>query len=505
MRIEISAGGVAGGIAVAEFQANISGFLFDTESMISSFKAVKKETYELNGGVGNLRTAVNQIDARIKTEEAGKESAKAVQKKFNEFLDLSIRVDKEVEKLVKKNKKEFYAVHPWMKPVVAVDEELSWQEKAWNWLCGAASTIVDGVTGFFDWVADEAAWIANGAGILINGVGTLINATGEILDEAGRAILDGAGRLWNWSKEQVIRGANIVWDWTKDTARKIWDGAVSFYTEHKKIIDTIVIAVGVVGTVAAVIGSGGTALVPLLTTVFGVSVGTAMTISSAVAVTAAVSTALSGIVNITDIWAEIDNPVFNFIQKSLDITKTVSTITYSIGKIYNLVKGIKGPYIDVKQLNAAQKGALNDYTKNEFYGNINNSLRGLETATSDNMQRIETIHETLKNSLVQEDMVLYRGTSKIVLGELQNLSPEELIGNTFIEKAFMSTSELSSTADKFVKNLKIIIDVPKGSHALNIAPLSVFDEAEYLFDSGQEMLITAAKVIDGILNIRVSL
>lgn len=38
MHIEINAGGLGGGIAITEYQSNMSSFTSDAESVISSFK-----------------------------------------------------------------------------------------------------------------------------------------------------------------------------------------------------------------------------------------------------------------------------------------------------------------------------------------------------------------------------------------------------------------------------------------------------------------------------------
>ena len=277
MHIEINTEGFGGGIAVAEYQSDMSNFISDAESLISSFKAVSSSTYALNGGVGTLQSAVNDISSRIQAEVQKKNDAVAIQNKSNDFFDLAIRVDNQVATIVNKNKKEFYRVNSWLKPVTSVDEEVPWYERAWNWLCGA-----------------------------------------------GEAITDRAKNVWNWVSDTVV---------------KAWNGIVEFYQEHKKIMDTALIAVGTVAAIAAVIATGGMALVPLLCTM-GTSVATAIAISTMVAVVAVVSTIASSTLNIVDIWCEIDNPVFNVFQKSLNIISTISNLTYSIGNIYNSIKSI---------------------------------------------------------------------------------------------------------------------------------------------------------------------
>ena len=160
MHIEINAGGLGAGIAVAEYQLNMSSFISDAEGVISSFKAVSSKVHDLNGGVGSLQGAVDDISSRIQLEEEKKEAAVAVQKKSNDFLDLAIRVDKQVASLVDKNKDEFYKTNPWMKPAVTVDDT-PWYEDAWNWLCGVGETVVEGVKQTWIWIKDTSidAWV----------------------------------------------------------------------------------------------------------------------------------------------------------------------------------------------------------------------------------------------------------------------------------------------------------------------------------------------------------
>lgn len=277
MHIEINAGGLGGGIAIAEYQSNMSSFISDAESMISSFKAVSNSTYALNGGVGTLQSAVSDISSRIQKEIQKKNDAIVIQKKSNDFLELAVRIDNQVSTIVNKNKDEFYRVNPWLKPTTSVNEEIPWYEQAWNWLCGTGETIADGV--------------------------------------------------------------KQAWNWVSDTAVKAWNGIVEFYQEHKKVIDTILIVVGAIAAIAAVVVTGGVALVPLLGAL-GVSTATAVAISTAVAVTAVISTVGASVLNLVDVWCEIDNPVFNSFQKALNIVSTVTNLTYSIGNIYNSIKGI---------------------------------------------------------------------------------------------------------------------------------------------------------------------
>jgi len=110
----------------------------------------------------------------------------------------------------------------------------------------------------------------------------------------------------------------------------------------------------------------------------------------------------------------------------------------------------------------------------------------------------------LDNSALPQDMTLYRGTSTDAIGSLQNLSVDELVGKTFTEQGFMSTSISNAVAEDFSGNMQITIEASKGVQALDISSISQYPmESEVLFNAGQEMLITSAEVSDGILYITV--
>lgn len=277
MRIEINAGGVDSLFGIGKFQADMSDFITDTESVISGFKAVRKKVYDLNGGVGNLQTAVDELSCRISREEEKADAEERVTEHIHDFMDMTVRTDRNVAQMVTSNRDQFYAVHPWLRPIGVVPEDSPWYEKAWAWMC----------------------------------------EKGQQLDHA----------------------AEQAWSNIKETASRAWDGLTEFYQEHKKVIDTVLIVAGAVAAIAAVIATGGLALAPLLGAL-GVSAALATTISTAVAVTAVISTVAASALNITDIWMEIDNPTFNAWQKGLNIISTLSNLTYSVGNLYNSIKHI---------------------------------------------------------------------------------------------------------------------------------------------------------------------
>ena len=162
------------------------------------------------------------------------------------------------------------------------------------------------------------------------------------------------------------------------------------------------------------------------------------------------------------------------------------------------------PYNSVNDLSQAQIDALVRYTGDD-YVNINNSLRGLEKATPANQATIDIMRDTLGNASLPNDMTLYRGTSTRALGALEGLSPNELVGRSFVEDGFMSTSTDNTVATgTFSGNMQMTIEAPRGSNAMDVAPISQYaGESEILFNAGQQMRITAAENRNGILYISV--
>ena len=116
--------------------------------------------------------------------------------------------------------------------------------------------------------------------------------------------------------------------------------------EHwKEIVVTVVIVIGAVLAIAAVVCSGGTALVPMLAallTTIGMSAGTAATVATiasiSIATIAVLSTIGSSALNIIGTWKDMSgNSTFKKWQTALNITCAVSNGIYSLGEIFNLL------------------------------------------------------------------------------------------------------------------------------------------------------------------------
>jgi hypothetical protein len=136
----------------------------------------------------------------------------------------------------------------------------------------------------------------------------------------------------------------------------------------------------------------------------------------------------------------------------------------------------------------SNKTAINDYTKEspKYYENINNVLRGKEkNFAPGNEERSRMIHEALSSASTPCDMTVYRGCSEEALGKLKNLPDSKLVGQTFIDKGFASTS--MSKGGAFNREVLLEIHLPAGSRAANIESLSEAGkyEEEVLIDRGQ--------------------
>ena len=149
-----------------------------------------------------------------------------------------------------------------------------------------------------------------------------------------------------WNGESIGESCSRLWSGVEDA----WDGIKTFYMEHKKVIDTVLIAVGAVLAIAAVVCTGGMALAPILATgltTLGVGAGTALTIATAtslvVAGIAVTSTLASSTLNIIDTWYDMSgNSTFKSWQRGMNWTNGISNGLYSIGSIYNSTRGISG-------------------------------------------------------------------------------------------------------------------------------------------------------------------
>ena len=166
--------------------------------------------------------------------------------------------------------------------------------------------------------------------------------TEEFVEEAVRIDEDAAAVI-NQNKENFYNKYNYLKpDAEKSDWEEFWDDAAEWCKEHwQEIVTTVGIIVGAALAIAAVVTTGGAALVPLLTAL-GAAAGTAANISLAVAAIAVVSTIGAAALNIADTWGNIDDPTFNTWQSVFNWTSTISNGVYALGLGYNKKNQGKG-------------------------------------------------------------------------------------------------------------------------------------------------------------------
>ena len=283
MRIEIKCGGLSGAAGLRTVQSDFNKFVNKQETVLKSFRTVQQKTCNARGGVGNMRNGLNSLESRIRLEERKQEALKAAEKQVSQFVTETSQVDSAVAQMVKKNKNAFYRKYPRLNPSGSQEDE-SIGQKVWAWLQGAGEKISQGV---------KNAW-------------------------------------------------QNVKTWVTDMKNSI----VSFYQEHKTLIDTIgkvlltvVIVVGAVVGIIATCGGGLAVLAPLLAAI-GLSASAAATLSAVLVVSTAVATGLAAIMDVADLWLDVDHPVFNFFQVTFNIVSFAGNLFTGVGKSFNIANSI---------------------------------------------------------------------------------------------------------------------------------------------------------------------
>lgn len=115
---------------------------------------------------------------------------------------------------------------------------------------------------------------------------------------------------------------------------------------------------------------------------------------------------------------------------------------------------------------------------------------------------VDALDTLINQTSISEDMLLYRGCE--TLNQFNNLGiskKEELftlIGKSFIEYGYTSTS--TTLAEKFIYQcpIKMIIKIPKGTHIANLIDTTLaIDEGEILIERNSEFVINKVEIIDG--------
>lgn len=163
-----------------------------------------------------------------------------------------------------------------------------------------------------------------------------------------------------------------------------------------------------------------------------------------------------------------------------------------------------------KQINSSEKNEIEEYT-GSAYVPINGVLRETSNPPSQvkdsYLARADNISSAISKFELTENIVTYRGVNLDAFGLLggDNIFSAEtekgmkaLVGTTFVDKGFMSTSAVKSSAFNS-KDAKISINVPKGKgRGAWVKPLSTyFYENEFLLQKGSGLKITKVEKVGG--------
>ena len=523
MHIEINAGGLGAGIAVAEFQSNMSGFISDAESVISSFKTVRKKIGELSGGVGSLQNAVDDLSERIRQEEKAKEAADTVKKKSNDFLELAVRVDKQVAADVNKNKNQFYEAHPWAKPPVAVDDT-PWYEDAWNWLCDTGEKVVESAQKVWQWTKDTAkkAWdglvefynehwydIVNWGVTILCAIGSivaiaLIPVTGgaSILLVAGVSAFSGA----------IVAATRSITTQQRDKGTVDW-GEVGKEALTAAVVGAVTGAIGAgvggaitsglsnTGLGASLLNSSSTFTRVLTGTVIGSTSEVASGMLTRGAAEATESLLETGTVDLGDVWDAATDPqqmvqdaIIGGASGGFSSAKKPDTAPVQTETKYNSVHDEGFPEESLE--------AVQDYVGPNHYQEINQSYYDSSVELSPQNQKIDAeLTQTLSQSEIPETVTTYHGGSVNEMDDLRDIAlqykndpaglQQALEGKTYTKRGYLSTGD-EGLAKTYVKDLSVEINVPAGSHGLDVS-ISPAGGSEYLFPANSKLEITSAE------------
>lgn len=213
--------------------------------------------------------------------------------------------------------------------------------------------------------------------------------------------------------------------------------------------------------------------------------------------TESISTLAASAKDIAEAYQEIiDN---DYLSSTAESSAGTAAGTGGIGSTH--AAGVVAPADRIKtcgrewteSLSKENKAAIHSYT-GTAYSNINARLRGLEKSFDPGNQECAIrIHQALSGASIPADCTVYRGVSSKALGMLRMLPDNMLVGKTFTDHGFMSTSLERNSA--FGGDMLLEVDVPKGAHGAYVGDISSAGhyESEVLFDAGQQMRITGVR------------
>ena len=136
-----------------------------------------------------------------------------------------------------------------------------------------------------------------------------------------------------------------------------------------------------------------------------------------------------------------------------------------------------------ESIGAEEKQALVRYGRADFL-EINDSLRGVDDNPQPRtVKQIEQIDRVMSQSVVPEQVIVYRALSGAVLDKAE--------GKILTDKGFVSTSLNSDVAERLAAGGRVVmrVEVPKGVHAIYMEDITTIDEQEMLLKRGSSFAI----------------
>ena len=162
------------------------------------------------------------------------------------------------------------------------------------------------------------------------------------------------------------------------------------------------------------------------------------------------------------------------------------------------------------QIDGSEKDEIQNYT-GSAYVSINEILREISNPPSQvkdsYLAKADSISSAISKFELTENIVTYRGVNLDAFGlsggdDMFSTATEKgmkaLVGTTFVDKGFMSTSAVKSSAFNS-KDARISINVPKGKgRGAWVKPLSIYThENEFLLQKGSGLKITKVEKVGG--------
>ena len=113
MRIEINSGGLQGNAMVDEMKADVSEMITSSMRLENVFGQLSQSIYGVTGGVGNLQTALNDIDARRRTEEQRGQTLRSASDAVERFINNTRNIDTQVAGEIGGHQVEDYDKNGW--------------------------------------------------------------------------------------------------------------------------------------------------------------------------------------------------------------------------------------------------------------------------------------------------------------------------------------------------------------------------------------------------------